>query len=81
VLRTRFAGIDGKWYFSTKDGSRGQLLAFEVTPERDEDPCEVYLSDYQKVDGRMLPQRIEVRQGDKTYAVLTAKTWKLSPAK
>jgi S1-C subfamily serine protease len=81
VLRTRFAGIDGKWYFSTKDGSRGQLLAFEVTPERDEDPCEVYLSDYQKADDRMLPQRIEVRQGDKTYAVLTAKTWKLSPAK
>ena len=29
----------------------------------------------------MLPQRIEVRQGDKTYAVLTVKNWKLSPAK
>ena len=31
----------------------------------DEDPCEVYLSDYQAVDGRQLPHRIEVRYGDK----------------
>ncbi len=49
VLRTRHAGVDGKWYFSTRnDATAGQLLGFEIFMDRDEDPCEVYLSDYRK---------------------------------
>jgi hypothetical protein len=81
VLRTKHAGVPGKWYFSTKEETRGQLLGFEVTPDRDEDPCEVYLSDYKDVGGRKLPGRIEVRYGDKTYAVLNEITYKLDAAK
>jgi hypothetical protein len=81
VIRTNQAGIPAKWYFSTQDDSRGRLLGFEVTPDRDEDPCEVYLADYRDVDGRQLPHRIEVRYGDKTYAVLNVNTWKLDAAK
>ena len=52
VLRTRHAGVDGKWYFSMKnDETAGQLLGFEIWLDRDEDPCEVYLFDYKDVDG------------------------------
>jgi serine protease Do len=78
VIRTVHAGMAAKWYFSTGEETRGQLLGFEVWPEREEDPCEVYLADYREVEGRKLPHRIEVHFGDKTYAVLNVNAWKLS---
>jgi S1-C subfamily serine protease len=79
VLRTEYAGVPGKWYFSGKDQS---LLGFEISPDRERDPCEVYLSDYQKdSDGRMTPKRIEVRYGDKVYAVMDVTSFKVEPAK
>jgi hypothetical protein len=78
VLRTKLGGVAAKWHFSQKDQS---LLGFEVTPDRDDDPCEVYLSEYEKVDGRDLPRRMEVRYGDKVFAVLNVNDWKLNAAK
>jgi S1-C subfamily serine protease len=78
VLRTRLAGAPAKWYFSKSDGS---LLGFEVAVDRDDDPCEVYLSEYHQEDGRSLPGRMEVRYKDKTYAVLNGINWKLEAAK
>jgi hypothetical protein len=81
VMRTQHANVPAKWYFSTQDGHRGELLGFEVTSETDKDPCEVYLSDYKAVDGRQMPHRIEIRSGDKTYAVLNVTAWKLEAAK
>jgi hypothetical protein len=81
VLRTQHAGTSVKWYFSTRPGQAGRLDGFEVTIDRDEDPCEVYLSDYKAEDGRELPYRIEVRYGDKTFAVLKVTSWKLEAAK
>jgi S1-C subfamily serine protease len=78
VLLTRHGGIPVKWFFSMQDSS---LLGFEVSVEREDDPCEVFLSDYQKVDGRSLPQRIEVRYGDKRYANLKVNNYKLAAAK
>src|SRR5262249_32608998 len=82
VLRTRHAGVDGKWYFSMKnDETAGQLLGFEVWLDRDEDPCEVYLFDYKDVEGVKLPQRMEIRFGDKTYANLTIHAWKKEESK
>ena len=44
-------------------------------------PCEVYLSDYQKVDGRLLPQRMEFVNSDKNYATFTTITYTLKPSK
>jgi S1-C subfamily serine protease len=77
VLRTRHAGVDGKWYFSTRnDETAGRLLGFEIYMDRDEDPCEVYLSDYKDVGGGKLPHQIEIRHGDKTYANLVVNAWK-----
>ena len=45
--------------------TRGQLAALEMYPEEDTDPCELYFSEYQEIEGRMLPARIEVRHGDR----------------
>ena len=52
VLRTRLAGVAAKWYFSRDDQT---LLGFEVTVDRDDDPCEVFLSDYRPESGGQLP--------------------------
>lgn len=82
VIRTRHAGVDGKWYFSMKnDETAGQLLGFEIWLDHDEDPCEVYLFDYKDTDGGKLPQRMEIRFGDKTYASLSVNAWKKEEGK
>jgi serine protease Do len=78
VIRTELTGVPAKWYFSAKDQT---LLGFELTPDRDEDPCEVYFSDYRNVDGRSLPHKIEARYGDKQYASLQVIGWKMEEAK
>jgi S1-C subfamily serine protease len=80
VLRTAGGNVSTKWYFSMQDHS---LLGFEVTVDKEDDPCEVFLSDYKKVDGRDLPHKIEVWYGNKQYANMTvpADGYKLSAAK
>jgi hypothetical protein len=74
VLRTKHASFESKWYF---DRQTHKLIACETTITKEEDPCELYFSDYKSVDGRELPHRIEVRHGDKRYALLTLKTFQL----
>jgi len=54
----------------TVDFQSGQ----EVNEER-------VLTEYKDVDGRKLPGRVEVRYGDKVYAVLDVNSWKLEAAK
>jgi hypothetical protein len=68
VLRTRHANMSARWYFSLKDQ---RLLGFEVSIDRDDDPCEVTLLDYKPVDGRLLPHKMQVRHGDEVYAEFT----------
>ena len=41
--------------------------------DRASDPCELYFCDFQDVGGKMLPHRIEVRNGDKRYAMFNTK--------
>jgi S1-C subfamily serine protease len=69
VIVTRTAGVPGKWYFDRADG---KLLGCEITIlEREDDPCEIYFSDYKKdAQGRLLPQKLEVRYGKERYAQL-----------
>lgn len=76
VLRTKFAGVEGRWFFALGDDAdgrwkKGQLIGFEVAPDKDDDPCEVCLSHYKEFDGRQLPSRFFVRKGDKRYADFT----------
>jgi serine protease Do len=82
VLKTKHGSVECKWYFSLKDY---HLLGFETYLVRensslspDADPCEVYFSDYKTVDQKELPHRIEVRYGDKRYAVLKVEKYTLS---
>jgi hypothetical protein len=78
VLRSKFTGFTAKWYFSPKDHT---LIGGEVIIDREEDPCELYFSDYKKVDGRMLPHHIDVYHGDKIFASWNVESYKLNPAK
>jgi S1-C subfamily serine protease len=79
VVRTKHGSTECKWYFSLKDST---LLGCETyiakdAADDDADPCEMYFHDYKAVDGRMLPHRIEVRHGDKRYAILTVTKYNL----
>lgn len=81
VLRTKHGSVDCKWYYSLKDQ---RLLGFESYLIKDSahstelDPCEVYFSNYKLVDQRELPHRIEVRYGDKRFAILTVDKYTMS---
>lgn len=78
VLKTKHGSVECKWYYSLKDH---HLAGFEtfLSKEADyADPCEVYFYDYRSVDGRELPHRIEVRHGDKRYAILTVDKYTLN---
>jgi hypothetical protein len=44
--------------------STGQLVALELFPMDNVDPCELYFSDYADTEGRQLPRSIVVRCGD-----------------
>ena len=77
VLETEHGAAQTKWYFSIKDQG---LLGFETTVVKDEDPCEIYFSDYRKTDGRDLPYRIEVRYGNGRFGVFTVKSYQLASA-
>ncbi|MGO8690125.1 MAG: trypsin-like peptidase domain-containing protein [Thermoguttaceae bacterium] len=66
VLAGTYKGVECWFYF---DPARGDLLALEMYPEENADPCEVYFSDYRAVDGRRLPGRMEVRTADSLFGV------------
>ncbi len=78
ILRTKHGSTNCKWYVSLKDYS---LVGFETFLGKDDnkelDPCEVYFSNYKAVDGKQLPHRIEIRNGDKRYAVFTIEKYTL----
>jgi hypothetical protein len=74
VLQTEHAAVRGQWFYTLDDA---RLLGFDVTLTKDEDPCEVYLSDYKPIDGRSLPHRIDVRYGNDIYGSITVKRYEL----
>ena len=74
VIRGKHGPFEAKFYYAA---AGQQLLGCEVTLSKEEEPCELFFGDYKPVDGRSLPHRIEVRTGDKRYAVLTVKTYTL----
>ncbi len=72
VLNTEYAGVACKWFFSPADRT---LLGFECYVDKDRDPCEVAFFDYKDVEGRKLPQRIEVRYADKEFGKYAVKAY------
>ncbi len=89
VIRTEYAATPVKWYIyrdelnpQLKGKSKYkdyELIGFEAFVAPDEDPCEVYFHESTMVDGRLLPGKMEVRQGDARYAILNVRNWKLAP--
>jgi S1-C subfamily serine protease len=78
VLNTRFSAFLGKWFFNRDDM---RLRALEVRLEDNEEPCEVYFSDYREVNGRHLPHRMEVYYNGVRYGVLEFTNFDLAAAK
>ena len=44
------------------------MIGFEVSVDKDEDPCEVCLSEYKTIGGHKLPSKIHVRYKGKRFA-------------
>ncbi|QVL34714.1 trypsin-like peptidase domain-containing protein [Telmatocola sphagniphila] len=91
VIRTEHADVRGKWYFyrthlnpNLPPGKMTYpdyaLVGFEIYISKDLDPCEISLYDYKKIDGRLLPGRMDVRFGDRKYATLNNLTYTLAEA-
>ena len=66
VLQGQYAGVETRFYF---DPAEGHLVLVELFGDELLDPCEVYFQDYRLVEGRWLPQRMEVRYGDIVFGV------------
>jgi hypothetical protein len=77
VLTAAHGGVECRFYFAPRDG---RLLAMEMTPSSDTDPCEVSFADYRTIDGRQVPHRIEVRHADQTFGVFAWDRIELKPA-
>jgi hypothetical protein len=65
VLVGTAEGVDCLFYFD----AGGMLVALEMYPENDTDPCEIYFNDYQEQEGRHFPRHLEVRFGDRVFGV------------
>jgi S1-C subfamily serine protease len=59
----------------------GELAALEMYPDTNVDPCEICFRDYRPVDGRQVPHLIEVRHGDRVFAVIKVDSLALAEAK
>ncbi|MSR54973.1 MAG: trypsin-like serine protease [Gemmataceae bacterium] len=83
VIRFEHASVESKWYFYRSDLNpqlkgaapfpEGTLIAGEVYVDRQSDPCELYFADFKDVGGKLLPHRMEARNGDKRYAIFNLK--------
>ncbi len=70
VLAASHDDVDCRFYF---DPAGGNLVAMEMFPEDDTDPCELYFDHYDEFGGHWLPSRIESRHGDDYSALFLAK--------
>jgi hypothetical protein len=74
VLNTRFGVYMTKWFFAPADQ---KLLGFELRmQDQNEDPVEVYFSDYRAVNGQMLPHRIQVQYENHHYGTFNVTSYK-----
>jgi serine protease Do len=74
VLVASHKGVTCRFCFDPADG---RLLAIEMFPDEESDPCEIYFSDYREFDGRWLPGRMEVRYGNDVFAVFKIEGFKV----
>jgi serine protease Do len=72
VLVAAHDDVECRFYFDPKSG---QLASMELYPQQDVDPCELYFSEFDEVEGRLLPARIEARHGDEFSYVFQCKQY------
>ncbi len=68
VLVGSHKGVDCRFYF---DPAGGRLLALEMFPDSESDPCEIRFSQYREIGGRELPGLVEVRYGDAPFGAFS----------
>ena len=61
VLIAAHDDVECRFYL---DPDKGHLVAMELYPQQDVDPCELYFDEFEEIEGRILPRRIEARHGD-----------------
>lgn len=64
VLAGSYGGVDVLFHFDRADGTLAHLEMFQ---DEFADPCELVFGDYREIEGRLWPQRVEVRYGDAIY--------------
>jgi hypothetical protein len=69
--------VECRFYVDPADGS---MVAVEMFPDEDTDPCELYFGDIRESEGRMVPGRIVVRHGDGIYQAIECKQFDFAPA-
>jgi S1-C subfamily serine protease len=74
VLVGIHGGVESRFYFDPK---AGVLLAIEMFPDSESDPCEIRFADYREVEGRQVPGRLEIRYGDEVFAKLKVEQFRL----
>ena len=67
ILITTHDVIETRFYF---DPTSGRLLALEMYPDAQVDPCEIRFEAYREFNGHSLPGRLEVRNGGTTFGVI-----------
>ncbi|TWT32133.1 Periplasmic serine endoprotease DegP precursor [Blastopirellula retiformator] len=75
VLVGLYDAIETRFYFEPKSGD---LIAMEMFPEADSDPCELRFQEYDDFEGVRLPTKIIIRRGDQIYNILHGLKWTLS---
>jgi hypothetical protein len=65
VLVGTFNVTESRFYFHPETG---RLLALEMYPDTNVDPCEIEFLDYRATNGRSIPHRMQVRHGDTVFA-------------
>lgn len=75
VLAGAHAGVRFRLY---ADPATGDMLALEMFPTSDSDPCELYFRDAKQQGERMLPQTLEVWHGDRQFGEVRLTAWDLS---
>lgn len=72
VLAAAHDDVECRFMFDPHDG---YLVAMELYPAEDVDPCELYFGEFKEVEGHLLPARIEVRHGDDFHFVFECKQY------
>jgi hypothetical protein len=69
VLVGIHGGVEARFIF---DKQTGLMLGMEMYADDYVDPCEIYFDDYREIkEGRLLPHRMQVRNGDRLYGVFS----------